>query len=66
MNAHPDIIKIANHLYTNYCIAVGGVAFNGDVLPDWETFSKDSNKKKQADAWIATANCARNYFEGPQ
>lgn len=31
---------IAELIYTEYCKAVGGVAFNGDPLPDWDTFSK--------------------------
>lgn len=27
---------VAKELYETYCTAVGGVAFNGDKLPDWE------------------------------
>ena len=41
--------------YTAYCKSVGGVAFNGDPLPDWATFSKDPAKEKQANGWRAAA-----------
>ena len=51
----PDIDYIANKLYTIYCKAVGGVAFNGDPLPDWRTFRNDPSKQKQSDAWMAVA-----------
>ena len=47
-----NINEIAKQLYTTYCEAVGGKAFNGDPLPDWETFSSDETKKKQSNAWI--------------
>jgi hypothetical protein len=66
MNAHPDIIRLAEHLYAAYCNAVGGKAFNGDPLPDWATFAADPTKAKQRDAWLATANAARNWLCGPQ
>lgn len=46
---------IAGRLYEIYCKAVGGVAFNGDPLPDWDTFRADPSKKKQSDAWVAVA-----------
>jgi hypothetical protein len=42
----------AGRAYTAYCAAVGGKAFNGDPLPDWETFRADPAKKKQSDAWV--------------
>ena len=54
----PDINKIAGDLYAIYCRTVGGFAFNGDPLPDWETFSADPNKEKQADGWRAVAEAA--------
>ncbi len=47
---------LAGQLYTAYCAAVGGVAFNGDPLPDWATFAADLAKKKQADAWRIVAH----------
>lgn len=47
--------KLAGELYTAYCTAVGGKAFNGDPLPDWATFRADPSKQKQSDAWVATA-----------
>lgn len=49
---------IAEQLYESYCRAVGGVAFNGDALPEWDEFRADSSKQKQSDAWLATADCA--------
>lgn len=49
---------IAEALYTAYCQAVGGVAFNGESLPDWETFYTDDTKEKQANAWLAAADRA--------
>lgn len=53
---------IANELYTTYCAAVGGKAFNGDPLPDWPTFRRDPKKSKQSDAWIASAHKAAEIF----
>lgn len=49
---------IAKRLYETYCKAVGGKAFNGDPLPDAETFFNDPTKKKQADAWLEVGNMA--------
>ena len=49
---------VANELYTAYCAAVGGVAFNGDLLPNWDTFVADLTKTKQSEAWLATADRA--------
>lgn len=48
----------AGVLYDEYCIAVGGKAFNGDPLPKWEEFGKDPNKQKQANAWRRVAAVA--------
>lgn len=53
-----DRIYIASELYRAYCEAVGGKAFNGDPLPDWETFYTDDTKAKQANAWLAAADRA--------
>lgn len=50
-----DAETLAEVLYEEYCKAVGGTAFNGDPLPDWDTFYADPNKVKQANAWIVTA-----------
>lgn len=49
---------VAKELYTTYCAAVGGVAFNGDPLPDWDTFAADPAKEKQSSAWLAAADRA--------
>jgi hypothetical protein len=50
--------EIAGQLYDHYCAAVGGKAFNGDPLPDWNTFRSDKNKTKQSDAWVEVARKA--------
>ena len=42
---------ITEVVYNDYCQAVGGIAFNGDPLPDWEEFQSDPNKVKQSSAW---------------
>jgi hypothetical protein len=66
MNAHQYIENLAEQMYEAYCLAVGGKAFNGDPLPDWQTFRNDPSKQKQSNAWIAAANAGRNYMQGPQ
>ena len=43
--------RIAGICYDNYCARVGGKAFNGDPLPNWEEFSSDPEKQIQANAW---------------
>lgn len=48
----------AADMYTTYCAAVGGKAFNGDPLPDWVTFANDPAKFKQAQAWRLIAERA--------
>lgn len=50
-----DIESRAAKLYTIYCAAVGGRAFNGDPLPAWGDFASDPCKVKQAEAWRAVA-----------
>lgn len=49
---------LAAHLYETYCVEVGGKAFNGDPLPEWEAFRADPKKKLQSDAWVKTAERA--------
>lgn len=39
---------MAEEMYAAYCIAVGGKAFNGDSLPDWDTFYADPSKRNRA------------------
>ena len=57
-----DIENTAGLLYETYCTAVGGKAFNGDLLPRWETFRADLNKRKQSDAWVEVARKASDEF----
>jgi len=54
-----NIEEHANLLYSVYCEAVGGVAFNGDPLPSWEDFAADPKKQLQADAWRSVAKQSR-------
>jgi len=49
---------VAEDLYTTYCLAVGGLAYNGDPLPTWVEFFNDPTKEKQSAAWLATAKRA--------
>jgi|AntRauTorcE11897_2_1112592.scaffolds.fasta_scaffold57136_2 hypothetical protein len=49
---------VAGELYRVYCEAVGGIAFNGDPLPDWDTFYSDESKQKQSNAWLEAADRA--------
>ena len=49
---------VAERLYTVYCQAVGGKAFNGDALPTWDEFINDPSKEKQSTAWLKTAEAA--------
>jgi hypothetical protein len=51
---------VAEAIYEAYCAAVGGVAFNGDVLPDWAAFVSDPSK---ADAWLAAADRAIQFLD---
>ena len=59
-SASNPVERLAGSLYETYCASVGGVAFNGDPLPDWNAFRGDPSKKKQSDAWVDTAECAIN------
>ncbi len=54
---------VAEQLYNAYCGAVGWVAFNNDPLPEWEDFSNDPSKTKQANAWRAAATRAIKLLE---
>lgn len=50
--------RLARILYTSYCKAVGGKAFNGEPLPTATEFFHDINKKPQADGWRAVVKTA--------
>lgn len=52
-------MALAGVMYTAYCEAVGGVAYDGKPLPKWEEFSTDPTKKKQTLGWMAAARVAR-------
>lgn len=61
-----DYEKLAKELYTQYCIDVGGKAFNGGPLPSWEVFSADENKSVQVAAWKRLAHNAYDLIINPQ
>jgi hypothetical protein len=52
-------LELAATLYTTYCMAVGGKAFNGHPLPDWERFAADPAKATQSAAWVRVAEVAQ-------
>lgn len=58
----PIELTLAKKMYDGYCEAVGGLAFNGDKLPDSETFFSDISKSKQSNAWIVCAEIACKFF----
>tara|TARA_R110000765_G_scaffold7963_8_gene26147 strand:+ start:3358 stop:3666 length:309 start_codon:yes stop_codon:yes gene_type:complete len=60
-SVYEDLTSIA---YTTYCKEVGGVAFNGDELPDWEEFGSDPDKTKQANAWRESVKAVVVQFDG--
>ena len=45
-------------LYHVYCDSVGGKAYDGTPLPDWDAFSSDPTKEKQSQAWRDVAHFA--------
>lgn len=53
-----DDTILAGEMYTAYCAAVGGKAYNGDPLPDWPTLCDDPSKQKIVAGWMAAANAA--------
>lgn len=55
--------EVAHLIYDNYCMQVGGKAFNGDPLPGSAEFFSDKSKEKQANAWRSAAAAAKTYFE---
>lgn len=52
----PTVDQVAQAAYEAYCETVGGVAFNGDPLPDWAT--QRQRNPRIADAWRAAAKAA--------
>jgi hypothetical protein len=62
MHDEQEINWLARDLYTIYCRAVDGHAWNGDPLPEWDTFANDPTKSMQAEkavnAWRAVAQHA--------
>lgn len=61
LESTPDLTDELNAglAYEAYCRKVGGKAFNGDPLPDWDSFRADPKKKPQSDAWVEVASTLR-------
>ncbi len=58
---HPQEIEDqAERLYTVYCHAVGGKAYDGRPLPAWAEFSADPGKQTQANGWRALGELVAN------
>ena len=55
------IEQIASNLYSVYCESVGGKAYDGKPLPDWNTFRADPQKAKQVEGWMAVARKAAEF-----
>lgn len=55
-----EITDLAGVMYTAYCVAVGGKAFNGEPLPTWPEFQADPKKLEQVTGWLAVAEVALN------
>lgn len=53
---------VARLMYDTYCEGVGGVAYNGDKLPDSHEFFSDPTKRKQADAWMLSAQAVIDFL----
>jgi hypothetical protein len=45
--------------WDSYCKAVGGKAFNGDVLPTWAEMKVDTKKAHLVKAWIAAGTAVQ-------
>ncbi|NBO98821.1 MAG: DUF2829 domain-containing protein [Proteobacteria bacterium] len=52
------IEQSAKILYEEYIKSRGGIAVNGDLLPDWKTFNADPTKQKQVNAWLNVGKIA--------
>lgn len=52
-------MALAGLMYTAYCVAVGGKAYDGKPLPPWPEFSTDPAKKTQTLGWMAAARVVR-------
>jgi hypothetical protein len=58
-----QVDEMAEKMYTKYCEAVGGKAFNGDPLPAWKDFVSDEKKLKQVVAWREVAKLFATDYE---
>lgn len=57
---HEAIVFVAWDAYKK---AVGGRAFNGDPLPDWDEMANDQSKSVQAWAWRDAIKAAIMAYE---
>jgi hypothetical protein len=49
---------VAELMWKAYCRAVGGKAFNGEILPTWQMMVNDPSKKLQVEGWLSAADAA--------
>lgn len=59
------LTKKAKDMYTAYCEGVGGVAYNGDKLPDADTLFADPTKEKVVNGWLKAAGECRYGVKSP-
>jgi hypothetical protein len=50
-----EVEQLAERLYTVYCVAVGGKAWDGSVLPVWREFADNPIKAMQVNGWREVA-----------
>jgi hypothetical protein len=53
-------MELAQTAWDAYSAAVGGRAFNGDLLPNWDVMVADPKKQNLVKAWRATAEAVRH------
>lgn len=56
--------KLAHAMYDEYCVEVGGKAWDGRPLPTAAEFFADDTKRKQAQGWFAAAGAALDLIFG--
>lgn len=59
-----DMMVLAGYLYEEYCKAVGGKAYDGKPLPNWQEFSGDNTKVNQLHGWLSVAERAARILKG--
>lgn len=63
-SAGSTLTEMAEVMYTEYCEAVGGKAYDGKPLPTAREFFDDDSKAKQSMGWLRAAGKAIDYLRG--